>query len=51
MIPMVLDDVFRLHGIPLHEFWSEIPVDAVLVGPYQALFTVFYFDLRNRAAG
>jgi hypothetical protein len=51
MIPMVLDDVLRLHGIPLHEFWSEIPVDAVLIGPYQALFTVFYFDLRNRAAG
>ncbi len=49
MIPMVLDDVLRLHGIRLHEFWSSIPVDAALIGPYQALFTVFYLDLRNRA--
>jgi hypothetical protein len=51
MIPIVLDDVLRLHGIPQHEFWSSIPIDAALAGPYQALFTVFYFDLRNRAAG
>jgi hypothetical protein len=48
MLPMVLDDFFRLHGVPVHDFWSSIPLDALLAGPYQALFTVFYVDLRNR---
>jgi len=48
MLPMVLDDVLRLHAIVRHDFWSSIPVDALLTGPYQALFTVFYLDLRNR---
>lgn len=49
MLPMVLDDVLKLHGVPLHGFWSSIPLDALLVGPYQALFTVFYLDLRVRS--
>lgn len=48
MLPMVLDDALRIHGVAGHAFWSSIPVDALLIGPYQALFTVFYFDLRNR---
>lgn len=48
MLPMILGDVLRARGLPLAEFWSEIPLDALLVGPYQALFTVFYLDLRTR---
>jgi len=49
MLSMVLDDVFKMHGVPLHTFWSSIPLDALLVGPYQALFAVFYLDLLKRA--
>lgn len=49
MLPMILDDALRLHGVPAHAFWSSIPLDAILTGPYQALFAVFYLDLQARA--
>jgi hypothetical protein len=48
MLPMILDDALKLHAVPMHAFWASIPLDALLVGPYQALFTVFYLDLRAR---
>jgi hypothetical protein len=49
MLPMILDDVLRLQAVPMHTFWASIPLDALLIGPYQALFTIFYLDLRARA--
>jgi hypothetical protein len=48
MLPLLLGDVLKAHGVPLYDFWANTPLDALLTGPYQALFTVFYLDVRAR---
>lgn len=51
MVPMLLDDLMKAHGFPMHGFWSSIPFDAIVVGPYQALFTVVYLNARRVSSG
>lgn len=46
MLPILLDDFMKTHGIAMHAFWSSTPVDALVVGPYQAVFTAFYLNSR-----
>lgn len=31
------------------EFWADVPIDALLVGPLQAIATLFYLDFVRRA--
>jgi hypothetical protein len=36
-------------GIPEAWFWSQVPLDAIVIGPLQALATVLYIDFLRRA--
>lgn len=48
LLGVVLDgQLTRLH-VGEHGFWSEIPIDALVVGPFQAVFAVFYLDFIRR---
>ncbi len=48
MLESVLQHQLGLHHVPYAKFLSQIPVDALATGPYQALYTVFFLDLRAR---
>jgi hypothetical protein len=55
VLPMVgtsvLAAVFAQHHVHDAEFWANVPLDALTVGPIQALSTVFYVDFLRRARG
>jgi len=48
LMEVVLRDQLKLRGVHGYEFWANIPLDALVVGPLQALFTVFYLDFKRR---
>jgi hypothetical protein len=41
---------FELRHVPFADFWASIPIDALTVGPLQALATIFYLDFVRRLA-
>ena len=41
--------VFMQHHVHEATFWSSVPLDALAIGPVQALSTVFYVDFLRRA--
>ncbi len=49
LLQVVLEDVLHLRGIHHVDFWANVPLDALTVGPFAAFLTVFYTDLRRRA--
>ena len=49
MLQSVLQHQFTLHNVPYATFLSQIPIDALAAGPYQALYTIFFLDLRVRS--
>jgi hypothetical protein len=54
VVPMMLEQVLAQylahHGMPTaqNNFWSNIPIDALVLGPTQAFFTYLYMDLMAR---
>jgi hypothetical protein len=46
---IVLAATLRQHHVPDADFWGGIPLDAITLGPIQALSTVFYVDFLRRA--
>ncbi len=40
---------FLQHNVANADFWSNVPLDALVIGPIQALSTVFYVDFLRRA--
>jgi hypothetical protein len=44
-----LATVMLQHHVPEGAFWASIPLDALTLGPLQALSTVFYVDFLRRA--
>jgi hypothetical protein len=54
VIPTVLQAVLAgelEHRTAQAAFWSEVPLDAITIGPLQALATIFYLDFVRRARG
>lgn len=55
VLPTLLENVLTsqlaVRKIPGWHFIGDIPIDALVTGPLQALFTVFYLDFVRRAAG
>jgi hypothetical protein len=53
IVPTVADaaltTVLAAHHIVQAEFWGNVPLDALTVGPVQALSTIFYIDFLRRA--
>ncbi len=45
----VLAEVLVAHQVHDAAFWANVPLDALTVGPIQALSTVFYIDFLRRA--
>jgi len=41
---------FQIRHVPFAEFWAWVPIDALTVGPLQALATIFYLDFARRLA-
>lgn len=50
LLQIVLDDQFRRHQYPAPSFWANVPIDALVTGPLQAVLTVFYLDFARRTA-
>lgn len=50
MLQWLLAQYLAQHGMPTaqNNFWSGIPVDALVLGPTQAFFTYLYMDLLTR---
>jgi len=44
-----LNGYLQPHHIANLDFWSNIPLDAITLGPLQAIATVFYVDFLRRA--
>lgn len=49
LLANVLYDQFRRHGFHDAMFYANVPLDALVTGPLQALSTVFYVDFLRRA--
>ncbi len=53
MVPFFAETVLyaqlQARGVAEAEFWAGIPIDAIALGPLQALATVFYVDFLRRA--
>jgi hypothetical protein len=45
----LLFDYLGAHNVPNLDFWSNIPMDMLTLGPLQAIATVFYVDFLRRA--
>lgn len=45
----LLEAQFSARHLADPSFWAEIPVDALAIGPLQALSTIFYIDFLRRA--
>ncbi len=50
-VEKVLVDQLELRKIAGSQFVGSIPIDALVTGPLQALFTVFYLDFMRRMNG
>ena len=52
MLQQLLEQYLAHHGIPVTQntFWSNIPIDALVLGPTQAFFTYLYMDFVTREA-
>ncbi len=50
MLERLLAQYLAQHGMPTAQniFWSNIPIDALVLGPTQAFFTYLYMDLVAR---
>ncbi len=50
MLQWLLAQYLAQHGMPTaqNNFWSNIPIDALVLGPTQAFFTYLYMDLVAR---
>jgi hypothetical protein len=49
LIASVMFDVFVKRGVPHPEFWANLPIDVLAVGPLAALQTAFALDFARRA--
>jgi hypothetical protein len=49
VVNVALATALRQHHVPDADFWGGVPVDAITLGPIQALSTVFYIDFLRRA--
>jgi hypothetical protein len=52
MAQQLLENWFTAHGVPTKQnsFWSNIPIDALTLAPFQAFFTYLYIDFTVRAS-
>lgn len=48
LLQTVLFDVLQRRGVGHADFWANIPIDALIVGPLAALQTVFALDFARR---
>ena len=46
---MLLSAYLRAHNVANPDFWSDIPLDMLTLGPLQAIATVFYVDFLRRS--
>jgi hypothetical protein len=46
---LLLASYLRAHNIANVDFWSDIPMDMLTLGPLQAIATVFYVDFLRRS--
>jgi hypothetical protein len=51
VIETVLGDQLELRKVAGWQFIANIPIDALVTGPLQAVFTVFYLDFVRRSTG
>jgi hypothetical protein len=51
LVEAVLSDQLELRKVAGWQFIANIPIDALVTGPLQAVFTVFYLDFVRRTAG
>lgn len=51
LIETVLGDQLELRKVAGWQFIANIPIDALVSGPLQAIFTVFYLDFVRRSTG
>jgi hypothetical protein len=49
LVSTLLGSYFTQHHYADADFWGNVPLDAITVGPLQALATVFYIDFLRRA--
>jgi hypothetical protein len=49
-LQLVLADQLQIRKVASAEFLGNVSIDALVTGPLQALFTVFYLDFVRRAA-
>jgi hypothetical protein len=50
LVEMILSDQLGLRKVAASDFISVVPIDALLTGPLQAGFTIFYLDFVRRCA-
>ena len=52
-LPLIAESLLyapmQTRGVPEAWFWAQVPLEAIVVGPLQALATVFYIDFLRRA--
>jgi hypothetical protein len=48
LFQVVLGSQLISHHVAGADFWTVVPVDALLIGPFQAVFAVFYLDFVRR---
>jgi hypothetical protein len=51
LIEGVLSDQLELRKVAAWQFIANIPIDALVTGPLQAIFTIFYLDFVRRSSG
>jgi hypothetical protein len=51
LVEAVLSDQLELRKVAGWQFIANIPIDALVTGPLQAVFTIFYLDFVRRSAG
>lgn len=51
LVEGVLSDQLALRKVAAWQFIANIPIDALVTGPLQAVFTVFYLDFVRRSGG
>jgi hypothetical protein len=50
LIESVLSDQLELRKVAAWQFVANIPIDALVTGPLQAVFTIFYLDFVRRSS-
>ena len=50
LLETVLSDQLELRRVAAWQFIANIPIDALVTGPLQAIFTVFYLDFVRRSS-